>query len=545
MKYQKSKIILALIFIFALFIRLYNLGNLPLNFHEDEILTGYVGRFILHNGVDLYGNSWPLLYFNKFGDYYIIGPMYLKGLSTYLFGMTEFAVRFPSALFGALIVFPTFYICRLIFKKDLIGLFSAFFITIVPWHLVLSRASAEGIIGTTIYFTTLYYLLKTINDEKYKNIFISTFLFLITYFIYHPFRVLAPITIFIFLFFYHTFKNKKMFKTLLIIGSIFLILTAYIGSTKWGSGRLSQTSIFGGISLVPIKTQEFIFDDGGQNVILTRIFHNKVLAYGKDYLRSYMDYFSPDFLFFKGTKALPYIVPDQGVLYIFFLILFIVCLIPIKKNIYINQKLFNFVLIMLFVSALPAGLTLIESPNIHRATNVVVFICMFAGYGFYKSFFIKYKKISLGIILIPVMLLEIFLFSHQYINHFDLFTSINRNDGQKNLVEYLLKNKNKYNHIYLPVSGTMPLYYLFYKQDFNIKYSKEFALDARIKNIDNLYFVDNICISQESNKLNLIKNDLVIDSMKCLDEQNPKFKEVTRIKGKNNVLGFKLLIPIK
>jgi hypothetical protein len=513
------------------------------NFHEDEILTGYVGRFILQNGVDLYGNSWPLLYFNKFGDYYIIAPMYLKGLSTYLFGMTEFAVRFPSALFGALIIFPTFYICRLIFKRDLIGLFSAFFISIVPWHLVLSRASAEGIIGTTIYFTALYYLLKVTVTEKYKNIFISTFLFLITYFIYHPFRVLAPITICIFLFFYHTFKNKKLFKTLLIIGGIFLILTAYIGSTKWGSGRLSQTSIFGGLSLVPIKTQEFIFDDGGQNVILTRIFHNKVLAYGKDYLRSYMDYFSPDFLFFKGTKALPYIVPDQGVLYIFFLILFIICIVPIKNKIETNQRLLNFILAMLFVSASPAGLTLIESPNIHRATNVVVFMCMFAGYGFYKSYFIKYKKISLGIILIPIMFLEIFLFSHQYMRHFDLATSMHRNDGYKNMIEYVLQNKGKYQKIYVPVSGTTPLYYLFYKQDFNPKYSHEFRLDARIDKIDNVYFVENNCVSEEFNKIKFSKTDLIIDSVQCGETNQKLFREINIIKGRNGLLGFKLLSP--
>lgn len=512
---MKLKPTLILIFLFALFIRLYNLGSLPINFHEDEILTGYVGRFILQNGVDLYGNSWPLLYFNKFGDYYIIAPMYLKGLSTYVFGMTEFAVRFPSALFGALIVFPVFYISKMIFKKDIVGYLSAIFIAIVPWHLVLSRASAEGIMGTTIYFVALYYLLKLTENEKLRYLFTSLFLFLTTYYIYHPFRVLVPITIFVFYFFNHLYKDKKLQKIMLISGIAFLLLTAYIGSTKWGSGRLTQTSIFGPLSEVPIKTQEFIFDDGGQNVTLTRIFHNKILGYGKDFLRSYLDYFSSDFLFFKGTKAWPYIVPDQGVLYLFFLVLFIICLYPIKDKININQKLLNFALVMLFTSAAPAGLTVIESPNVHRATNVVVFMCLFAGWGFYKSFFIKYQKISLGLVLIPIIIVEVFLFSHQYSRHFDLATSMHRNDGVKNTVSYILNNKNYYKKIYMPVSGTTPLYYLFYKKDFNLKYAREFRLDARIDVIDNVYFIENNCPSEKYEELNLSKNDLIIDSVQC------------------------------
>ena len=60
---------LLLIFAIALVLRLYRLGTLPITFHEDELLSGYLGRYILQNGFDLYGNKWPLLYFNKFGDY--------------------------------------------------------------------------------------------------------------------------------------------------------------------------------------------------------------------------------------------------------------------------------------------------------------------------------------------------------------------------------------------------------------------------------------------------------------------------------------------
>lgn len=48
------------IFCLSFALRLYRLDSLPYNPTEDEILSGYVGRYILTNGVDLYGNSWPL-----------------------------------------------------------------------------------------------------------------------------------------------------------------------------------------------------------------------------------------------------------------------------------------------------------------------------------------------------------------------------------------------------------------------------------------------------------------------------------------------------
>ena len=45
--------------LFAALIRFYKLGSLPFNLQEDEVMTGYVGRFILKNGRDVYGNPWP------------------------------------------------------------------------------------------------------------------------------------------------------------------------------------------------------------------------------------------------------------------------------------------------------------------------------------------------------------------------------------------------------------------------------------------------------------------------------------------------------
>src|SRR5205814_9364429 len=90
-------LLLVILFVFGLGLRLYNLGEMPSGFHTDEVISGYVGRFIFANGTDIYGHPWPLLYVDKFGDYPPSLPMYFSGLATYVFGVTVFATRFPVA----------------------------------------------------------------------------------------------------------------------------------------------------------------------------------------------------------------------------------------------------------------------------------------------------------------------------------------------------------------------------------------------------------------------------------------------------------------
>lgn len=79
-----AKIVLISIIVLATAARLIFLDTLPKSPHADEVMNAYVGRYILQNGFDLYGNPWPLIYFDNFGDYPNIMPMYLSGIFTIL-----------------------------------------------------------------------------------------------------------------------------------------------------------------------------------------------------------------------------------------------------------------------------------------------------------------------------------------------------------------------------------------------------------------------------------------------------------------------------
>src|SRR5258707_10847312 len=111
---RTKKIFLVFILFLAFVLRLAFLGTMPAHLHQDEVLNGYVGRYILQNGKDPHGNAWPLFYFDNFGDYPNVLPMYISGISTYIFGINEFALRFPIALVGSLIVLPVFALIKLV-----------------------------------------------------------------------------------------------------------------------------------------------------------------------------------------------------------------------------------------------------------------------------------------------------------------------------------------------------------------------------------------------------------------------------------------------
>lgn len=71
------------------------------------------------------------------------------------------------------------------------------------------------------------------------------------------------------------------------------------------------------------------------------------------------------------------------------------------------------------------------------------------------------KEINIFITL-SILIFEIINFWHNYSLHSNLFTSMYRNDGQKQLVNYVKDNLYKYVEVYIPSYGTMSMYYLFF-----------------------------------------------------------------------------------
>lgn len=533
---------LLIIFLLALFLRVYRLNQLPFNFHEDEVLSGYVGRFILQNGKDLYGNPWPLLYFNKFGDYYIILPIYLSGIATYIFGINELATRFPAAFFGALVVFPVFALSFWTFRNKTVALLSSFFISITPWHLVLSRSTTEGVIGSTVFAIAIVFLLNSIRKYSFRWLVFGAVLFFISYFIYHPFRLYVP------LFFLGCLlilpqikKKKKLFLSFILLTGFFFSLSYYISTTVWGRGRFLQTSIFSPLSGVEIRINQQIFQEGQGKILTARLFHNKLIGYGREFIKQYLTYFSPNFLFIDGWAKSRYVVPEQGPLYFTFIILLLAAVILFSKEFTdkINKQYLVLLVYLLLISPLPAAFTVAESPYVHRALFLTIPLAIFSAFGFYKLTKIKFGKMSLSYWLVLFIFLEFVYFCHQYSHHMDVASSLVRNDGQKQVALFVKEKEKKFDKIFLPAEGAMSWYYLFFNKDFNPSYIGKFKLDARIDKTNKIYYVENSCPSRVIKPEDFSNQKiLIIDRPQC--PSSDKFRLTNKIQGINPLLKYKV-----
>lgn len=534
----KSYIPLLAIFFLALAIRLYSLSRIPFSFQRDEVINAYVGRFILMNGKDLYGNSWPILFFDKFGDYPPVFPMYLMGFSTLIFGVNEFAARFPAAFFGAMIVFPIYYFSKLIYRSKKLGWLSALFIAILPWHIVLSRSSAEGIIGTTVFTFGLTGLLAGITKQRNLVTYFSFVLILISYLLYPGFRILAPLVLFPIPFFAAKKSPQKMFALFVLIS---WTTTIAISSQRWGRARFAQTSLLRD-STVTSKLEAYSFDEGPGKVLTARIFHNKVVGYGHEFLTQYVSYFSPEFLFVNGGMPYEYYVPDVGLVYVTFGILLLMNFLPI--SIVVDKKIFIYTIYLFLVASLPAALTKDFVPHSHRAIFFVVPLVMLitAGLAKMQGFFSnkimikKFVYVALSII----MLLEMLYFVHQYSSHLSFRRTLFRDDGYKELVNYLLNNQSKYQRIFTS-SQAIPLYLLFFSGNFNPGLSNDFRAGLKIDRIENFKFIDKDCIVENVQQIGIEEGDLIVDGGDC--KISPELVEFHQISRKDGTVAFKLFVP--
>ena len=116
----------------------------------DETALGYNAWSLIRTGKDEYGQKWPLV-FRSFDDYKPPLYFYLLIPIIKIFGLTDWAVRLPSALFGSLAVIAVYFLVKELFgKKSLLPLIATFLFAISPWHLYFCRIGFEAKVGLSL-----------------------------------------------------------------------------------------------------------------------------------------------------------------------------------------------------------------------------------------------------------------------------------------------------------------------------------------------------------------------------------------------------------
>lgn len=533
--------IILCIVILAFFLRINALEIMPSGFHRDEVLSGYFGKFIIENGHDIYGNILPLLYVDKYGDYPPALPMYLSGISTFFLGPTVFATRLPIALVGVLMLLPLFFLTKTIFQDKRIALFSLFIVAVMPWHIILSRATAEGIVALTVVTWGLLHLVQFIKNQNPRYLIAALVLFFLTYFLYPSYRILIPLIILPIPF---LFPFKKLNRLLLFGGFIFFVLvTLFISSTDWGRGRFDQTSVFGkqGQVIVQPRIEMLSAQEGPNNIPTVKTYHNKYIMQGKEIIAQYLSYFSPHYLFTAGGLPYRYSIPDVGLLPLTLFPLFFITVLYLKD---IQKRMLVFLLYLLLISPLPAPLTIDDVPNVHRTMFMIIPFTLFASFGLIKltdtlkKHWVKYPII---LIFFAAFFIELMYFQHMYYHHGNAVKSDERGDTNKEMLQYAISEKNNYDEIRIPALDAFPFYYLFFTNNFDKSLINKIEKNLIVKQIDNIMFFETYCAGHTIKEEDMNKKILVFNRDECnIDAIFEHVTTFTRHDGTNAYSSYRL-----
>lgn len=474
-KRSASFIVGVIMLCLSLFLRLFDLGNTPHGFHQDEVANAYVGRYIIENGVDLYGNPYPLLHFDKHGDYPPVIPMYLSAAGTYIFGLNPLGTRILIAFIGALIVIPLYHIAFMVFKSRRSAFFVMFLGAASPWLVSFARVGTENTLATTVYLFGLWGLFAWLKKEHLFLFLVSTFALLSTYLLYPGYRIIVPLTFIVFagymIWATRDAPDKKPARTLFIFASVLsIVLSAAILRTPWGMGRAIQTSILTSAAGLPPQR------------ILTL------------FMEQYLSYLNPLFLFIKGGLPDWFAIPNTGLIYISTLVPLFFIFIPLDKKIKLYTPLYIILLALTLIALIPAALTTELTPHTHRSLLFGVLLLFIVGYGWQRMMHLHrgfYR--ALKVLVVVGVFLEMVMFVHTYFQDVNATSAIARSDANPQAARYLLQNQNKYSQVYMMATGWFPAYYLFEKQDFGREYAGTFRRNFRLDKIGNIHFVDSDC----------------------------------------------------
>ncbi|MCL4417013.1 MAG: glycosyltransferase family 39 protein, partial [Actinobacteria bacterium] len=282
MKIFNSKVFFAIIVLIAIFLRFYQLGINPPSLTWDEAAWGYNAYSLGIDGRDEFGRFFPHDYLESFGDFKPPMYAYLDIIPVKIFGLNEFATRFPSALFGVLTVLLTYFLVKRIFPKnhkssiinhnsEKIALFSAFFLAISPWHILLSRAAFEANVATFFIITGVWAFLAGVQapavsesrTDKRWYLIISSISFALSMYTFNTPRIVTPLLVLLLVvaFRKRLLVLKKEAAVAFVLGLlIFVPIFGFLLSPQAGL-RFKEVNIFSDVNIIKTSNQEIANDN--------------------------------------------------------------------------------------------------------------------------------------------------------------------------------------------------------------------------------------------------------------------------------------------
>lgn len=449
-----------LVVILACFLRFFKLGSNPPSLYWDEASLGYNAYSIFKTGRDEHQERLPLKRFIAFGDYKPVGYIYFTVPSIAVFGVNEFAVRFPSALAGVLMVIFTFYLAKLIFKNKLVALIAAFLLAVSPWSLHLSRGAFEANLAALFNLLGIFFFFKGFKRKKYW--FLSLIFFVLTCYTFNSNRVLTPILFFgLFIFYRQSFWQKKKYTLLLLVSGIILVapLLSYLGARE-ARLRFDEVNVFSNLEIIKTSNERIRLD--GDN-LLSRIVHHRYLEYFLIFLKGYFSFFEPRFLLTSGDanpRLSSQIIGEIYLIELPFLLLGIFYLFKLK------EKHAQFLCFWALVAFIPAA-TAREVPHALRALSILPVPQLLISFGLvnFLKIFKRTPRLILSSVFLFLIVFSLFYYQYYYYHFYPLIYSGEWQYGYKQMVQEVMAREKDYEKVAVTdYLGRPYIYFLFYKK---------------------------------------------------------------------------------
>lgn len=435
MKTSRTIILLIIITLLGFILRFYNITANPASLNIDEVAYGYSAYSILKTAREENGVFMPLS-FQSTGDYKNPVLIYSLVPTIAVFGLNEFAVRFTTVLAGILTI-PAFFLLSAFFIKDKKTRLAAIvLLAISPWHIYYSRLASESLMALFIFSLGIYAFFRMLKGSMVWAL-ISSFLLILSMYTYHSQRLFVPLLIFSLLILKWRIINSKIKRVFIISASLLVLPLIYDSIFGGASSRAAMVFLSQDIDY----TRYVIIDH------INRIGEIFLLLFF--WIKRYLNYFQPEFLFFNGLNMTTPGILGLGVLYLFELPWLILGLLSLIQGRLFNSKL---LILWLLLGLIPASLTNNEQSSLRSLIVLPVFIILIATgairfFSFIlgiKNTFIKLALNGFYIFFISVFLIQALLI---FAVHFPKQRGEAFMEGTKESVLYALSNKEKYNEI--------------------------------------------------------------------------------------------------
>ncbi len=438
------KILLLIIILLAAILRIYKLDQVPPSLNWDEVAAGYNAYTIANWGRDEWGKFLPLV-FTSFRDDKHPVHIYLTAPIVKMFGLSDFTARLPGAIVGILSVIIIFFLAKILFKSNLVGLLSALFLAVSSYHLHFSRGLWE--VNFALFFFILGLLLFYLALQKKDWLISLSFLsFGLSILSYHSSKIVVPpIVLLLILFYFKDLKKLSLnFYTAILIFIVFIALL-FIDQRLLGIARIQQTEFSKDIIE---KTQTF------------QKTKNHILGFSEIVLNQYQTHFTPQYLFISGDQNPRNSVKTNGEFYkIDTLFIFVGLLYLLKMRSKVTLIIFAWLLLAPIPSSLVSG-----APNATRAVFMVGSLHLIAafGAGSLLNWFKGRLKVVVLLVLLTLLSMQVYIFLNYYFNVYPKKDAIDWQYGMKQSAEFV-KSHPEYTEVYVTDIRSQPyIFYLFY-----------------------------------------------------------------------------------